>query len=219
MRSCGFPSGRFREADEDRIGVHEVALRGGYGFDRAGTGAFKASSIFIASITSSSWPSSTTSPAAARTSTMRPGIGATRCRRTRGSLAGPCVGGSAFERPATALFVVQADARPFHGQGDTPCPARRSGRTRSHRPGVRLPRCTNDPPGEGRNGHRVRARRSHGGIRLPSGRPRACRDGPGAMHRHGPTANAGRPRQRPGRPRRRAGWPWRRRNDRGRPPV
>ena len=35
-----------------------------------------ASSIFIASITSSSWPCSTLSPAAAFTSTMRPGIGA-----------------------------------------------------------------------------------------------------------------------------------------------
>src|SRR6185437_8864361 len=39
-------------------------------------GAFKASSIFIASITSSSWPSATLSPGLAFTSTMRPGMGA-----------------------------------------------------------------------------------------------------------------------------------------------
>src|SRR5690606_18231704 len=39
-------------------------------------GAFKLSSIFIASITISSWPASTTSPAATRATTTRPGIGA-----------------------------------------------------------------------------------------------------------------------------------------------
>src|ERR1700744_620095 len=43
-------------------------------------GAFRASSIFIASMTRSSWPSSTTSPTAARTRTMRPGLGAARGR-------------------------------------------------------------------------------------------------------------------------------------------
>src|SRR5690606_13084606 len=40
-------------------------------------GALRLSSIFIASITITSWPASTTSPAAALTTTTRPGIGAT----------------------------------------------------------------------------------------------------------------------------------------------
>ena len=93
-------------------------------------GAFKASSIFIASITISSWPSSTTSPAATRTSTTRPGIGAARWRAPADSAPVQA------ERPAAALSVVQADAVAFDGERHAAAFAVETGRQHA----VALPR-------------------------------------------------------------------------------
>src|SRR5690606_25502453 len=70
-------------------------------------GAFRLSSIFIASITITSWPASTVSPALALTTTTRPGIGATTL-----SAPAPAV-------PASCRYIATGCSRRRHSPSCT----------------------------------------------------------------------------------------------------